>query len=111
MFTTNLAQAHGTGTPTGDPLEVGAIAAVFKDSRPTTTPLPIGSIKPNVGHTECASGLASIVKVVKAIEKGLIPPAANLETINPKLKLGEWNLKVRTPLVPCIFAEKNKMAC
>jgi hypothetical protein len=31
---------------------------------------------------------------VKAIEKGLIPPAANLETINPKLKLGEWNLKV-----------------
>jgi len=38
--------------------------------------------------------LASIVKVVKALEKGLIPPAANLETINPKLKLGEWNLKV-----------------
>ncbi|EMD93080.1 hypothetical protein COCC4DRAFT_139661 [Bipolaris maydis ATCC 48331] len=91
---TGYFEAHGTGTPTGDPLEVGAIAAVFKDSRPTTTPLPIGSIKPNVGHTECASGLASIVKVVKAIEKGLIPPAANLETINPKLKLGEWNLKI-----------------
>jgi hypothetical protein len=37
------------------------------------------------------------VKVVKAIEKGLIPPLANLETVNPKLKLGEWNLKVRIP--------------
>ena len=83
----NLIKAHGTGTPTGDPLEVGAIAAVFKDSRGENTPLPIGSIKPNVGHTECASRLASIVKVVKAIEKGLIPPLANLETINPKLKL------------------------
>jgi acyl transferase domain-containing protein len=67
---------------------------VFKDSKSAANPLPIGSIKPNVGHTECASGLASIVKVVKAIEKGLIPPAANLETINPKLKLSEWNLKV-----------------
>lgn len=96
---TDMMQAHGTGTPTGDPLEVGAIAAVFKGSRPTETPLPIGSIKPNVGHTECASGLASIIKVVKAIEKGLIPPLANLETINPKLKLEEWNLKVR--LKPC----------
>ncbi|KAJ4314705.1 hypothetical protein N0V94_006338 [Neodidymelliopsis sp. IMI 364377] len=91
---TGYFEAHGTGTPTGDPLEVGAIAAVFRDSRGPDTPLPIGSIKPNVGHTECASGLASIVKVVKAIEKGLIPPLANLETINPKLKLGEWNLKI-----------------
>ncbi|KAE8852240.1 hypothetical protein HRS9122_02527 [Pyrenophora teres f. teres] len=97
---TGYFEAHGTGTPTGDPLEVGAIAAVFKNSRPTDTPLPIGSIKPNVGHTECASGLASIVKVVKAIEKGLIPPAANLETINPKLKLEEWNLKIPCSVEP-----------
>ncbi|RMZ66367.1 polyketide synthase [Pyrenophora seminiperda CCB06] len=97
---TGYFEAHGTGTPTGDPLEVGAIAAVFKNSRSTDTPLPIGSIKPNVGHTECASGLASIVKVVKAIEKGLIPPAANLETINPKLKLKEWNLKVPRSVEP-----------
>ncbi|KAF2729917.1 ketoacyl-synt-domain-containing protein [Polyplosphaeria fusca] len=94
---TGYFEAHGTGTPTGDPLEVGAIGAVFKDTRPSDRPLPIGSIKPNVGHTECASGLASIVKVVKALEKGQIPPAANLETVNPKLKLGEWNLKVIHP--------------
>jgi acyl transferase domain-containing protein/NADPH:quinone reductase-like Zn-dependent oxidoreductase len=97
---TGYFEAHGTGTPTGDPLEVGAIAEVFKNSRSTDTPLPIGSIKPNVGHTECASGLASIVKVVKAIEKSLIPPAANIKTINPKLKLGEWNLKVPTTVEP-----------
>ncbi|KAJ4343988.1 hypothetical protein N0V95_006473 [Ascochyta clinopodiicola] len=97
---TGYFEAHGTGTPTGDPLEVGAIAAVFKDSRGDGVPLPIGSIKPNVGHTECASGLASIVKVVKAIEKGLIPPLANLETINPKLKLDDWNLKIPRVVEP-----------
>ncbi|GME49746.1 ketoacyl-synt-domain-containing protein [Neofusicoccum parvum] len=91
---TGYFEAHGTGTPTGDPLEVGAIGACFKDSRPRDQPLRIGSIKPNVGHTECASGLASIIKVCKALEKGQIPPAANLQTINPKLKLDEWNLKI-----------------
>ncbi|KAF2800561.1 ketoacyl-synt-domain-containing protein [Melanomma pulvis-pyrius CBS 109.77] len=97
---TTLFEAHGTGTPTGDPLEVGAIAAVFKGSRSFDKPLPIGSIKPNVGHTECASGLASIVKVVKSLEKGLIAPAANLEIINPKLKLAEWNLRIPRTVEP-----------
>ncbi|EKG11419.1 Beta-ketoacyl synthase [Macrophomina phaseolina MS6] len=91
---TGYFEAHGTGTPTGDPLEVGAIAAAFKDSRPRDRPLAIGSVKPNIGHTECASGLASIIKVVKALEKGKIPPSANLEKLNPRLKLEEWNLKV-----------------
>ncbi|KAL2166565.1 hypothetical protein VTG60DRAFT_2512 [Thermothelomyces hinnuleus] len=91
-------EAHGTGTPTGDPIEVAAIASVFKDSRPDGQPLRIGSVKTNIGHTEAASGVAAVIKVALALEKGQIPPSINFETPNPKLHLNEWKLKVPTSL-------------
>ncbi|KAK3361247.1 hypothetical protein B0T24DRAFT_684913 [Lasiosphaeria ovina] len=97
---TTYFEAHGTGTPTGDPIEVGAIASVFKDRRPADEPLRIGSIKTNIGHTETASGVAAIIKVVLALERGQIPPSINFEKPNEKLHLDEWNLKVPTVLEP-----------
>lgn len=92
---TTYFEAHGTGTPTGDPIEVGAIASVFKDTRPADEPLRIGSVKTNIGHTETASGVAAIIKVALALEKGQIPPSINFEKPNKKLHLDEWRLKVR----------------
>ncbi|XP_046609412.1 fatty acid synthase-like isoform X1 [Neodiprion virginianus] len=73
----NLAflEAHGTGTKVGDPAEVNAIEKVFCPGR--TTPLQIGSIKSNVGHSEPASGLCSVAKIVLAMESGIIPPNIN----------------------------------
>ncbi|KAK4034496.1 polyketide synthase [Parachaetomium inaequale] len=91
-------EAHGTGTPTGDPIEVAAIASVFKDSRRDNQPLRIGSVKTNIGHTETASGVAAIIKVALALEKGQIPPSINFEKPNAKLHLDEWKLKVPTSL-------------
>jgi acyl transferase domain-containing protein len=87
-------EAHGTGTPTGDPIEARAIASVFQDNRAPDQPLRIGSVKANIGHTETASGAAAVIKVALALEKGQIPPAANFKRPNPKLRLDEWNLKV-----------------
>ncbi|KAI1134071.1 putative FSP1 [Hypoxylon sp. FL0543] len=95
-LSTQYFEAHGTGTPTGDPIEARAVASVFKPGR--TEALRIGSIKTNVGHTEATSGLASLIKVVLALEKGAIPPSINFETPNPKLALDEWRLKVPTEL-------------
>ncbi|KAK3297391.1 uncharacterized protein B0H64DRAFT_457551 [Chaetomium fimeti] len=95
---TQYFEAHGTGTPTGDPIEARAIAAVLGAGR--TDKLRIGSIKTNIGHTEAASGLAGLIKVVLALEKGQIPPSVNFEKPNPKLKLDEWGLKVATELEP-----------
>ncbi|KAI3390924.1 hypothetical protein diail_8351, partial [Diaporthe ilicicola] len=95
---TQYFEAHGTGTPTGDPIEARAIAAVFGSDR--ADKLRIGSVKTNIGHTEAASGLAGLIKVVLALEKGLIPPSVNYEKPNPKLKLDEWGLKVATELEP-----------
>jgi len=91
---TTYFEAHGTGTPTGDPIEVGAIAKVFKDTRPAGEPLRIGSVKTNIGHTETASGVAAVIKVALALERGQIPPSINFEEPNKKLSLDDWKLKV-----------------
>ncbi|KAK5652872.1 hypothetical protein OQA88_9538 [Cercophora sp. LCS_1] len=95
---TTYFEAHGTGTPTGDPIEVKAIASVFRDSRPPDQPLAIGSVKTNIGHTETASGVAAVIKVVLALEKGQIPPSINFKEPNKKLHLDEWRLKVANKL-------------
>ncbi|KAJ5621531.1 hypothetical protein N7528_006314 [Penicillium herquei] len=95
---TQYFEAHGTGTPTGDPIEARSIGAIFAQGR--TEPLRIGSVKTNIGHTEAASGLAGLIKVVLAMEKGQIPPSVNFEKPNPKLQLEQWGLKVASELEP-----------
>ncbi|OQD84167.1 hypothetical protein PENANT_c014G07229 [Penicillium antarcticum] len=95
---TQYFEAHGTGTPTGDPIEARSIAAVFAQGR--TEPLRIGSVKTNIGHTEAASGLAGLIKVVLAMERGQIPPSVNFKKPNPKLQLDQWGLKVASKLEP-----------
>lgn len=94
-LSTSYVEAHGTGTKSGDPIEGGAIAAVLGINRPVEKPLFIGSVKSNIGHLEAASGLAAIIKVALAFEKGFIPPSINFEQPNPAVQLDKWNLKVR----------------
>ena len=57
-------EAHGTGTALGDPIEIGALTAVFGNR---TTPLWVGAVKTNVGHLEGAAGITSLFKVVLAM--------------------------------------------
>ncbi|KAL2829478.1 hypothetical protein BDW59DRAFT_159066 [Aspergillus cavernicola] len=97
---TTYMEAHGTGTKAGDPIEAAAAGQVLGAGRPDHRPLLLGSVKTNVGHTEGASGLAAIIKVVKALENRQIPPSINFERLNPALKLDEWKLKVAESLVP-----------
>ena len=79
---TDYVECHGTGTPVGDPIEVNAIGSVFAPRE--GAPLLIGSVKTNVGHSEGASGLTSIVKVAMAFENGKIPPSHGVVNLNPK---------------------------
>lgn len=99
---TAYVEAHGTGTLVGDPLEVAALSAAFEAAQrpPGTGPLFLGSIKPNIGHTEGASGLASIIKVVLALEKGQIPPNTRFDRANEKLQLQARNMDVPIALHP-----------
>ena len=93
LASTRFFEAHGTGTPTGDPIEIEAVASVFREHRSSADPLIVGAIKSNIGHLEGASGIASLIKTILVLEKGVIPPNSNFERVNPKIKLDEWGIK------------------
>ncbi|OAQ57609.1 polyketide synthase [Pochonia chlamydosporia 170] len=100
MAHTSYAEAHGTGTPAGDPVEAGALSRTLGAARAPGDPLYIGSVKTNVGHLEGGSGLVQVVKAVMMLEKGDIPPSIWFEKPNPRIPLQEWNLTVPTQLTP-----------
>ncbi|KAI1102916.1 putative polyketide synthase [Jackrogersella minutella] len=95
-------EAHGTGTPAGDPLEAGAIGSTLGQHRRPgdENHLYVGSIKTNIGHLEGASGLAGIIKVVLALEKGLIPPNLYFENGNEAIDFKGWHIRVPIELTP-----------
>ncbi|KAH7413722.1 hypothetical protein DE146DRAFT_4067 [Phaeosphaeria sp. MPI-PUGE-AT-0046c] len=77
-------EAHATGTQAGDPIEMESIRAVFGDAS-RLNPLPVGSIKGNIGHCETGAGVAGLLKVLSMIQHRGIPPQANYYTLNPKI--------------------------
>ncbi|KAI1386460.1 uncharacterized protein F4822DRAFT_444848 [Hypoxylon trugodes] len=83
--TTRYIEAHGTGTPIGDPIEMEAIGKVFRSFGSTEKPLYVGSVKSNIGHLEGTSGLAGILKAILVLERGIIPQNALFERINPDI--------------------------
>ncbi|KAI1742676.1 putative polyketide synthase [Xylaria scruposa] len=93
MAHTRFFEAHGTGTPLGDQLEARAIGRAFQEHRTKSDPMYIGAIKSNIGHLEGASGIAGVIKAVLALEKGVIPPNANFEQLNPKIEIEQYPMK------------------
>ena len=95
---TGYFEAHGTGTPAGDPLEAAAIGAALGRHRPSgeENKLYVGSIKTNIGHLEGASGLAGLIKAVLSVEKGMIAPNLWFKNGNPAIDFDGWRIKVPT---------------
>jgi phthiocerol/phenolphthiocerol synthesis type-I polyketide synthase C len=87
-------EAHGTGTPVGDPIEAKALANALGQLRPKDKPLLIGSIKSNLGHMEAASGVAGLVKALYCIKHRMVPASINFNTPNPNIPFRDWNLLV-----------------
>ncbi|ERF73358.1 hypothetical protein EPUS_08300 [Endocarpon pusillum Z07020] len=81
----SVVEAHGTGTPVGDPAEYESVRQVFGGPI-RSTPLPIGSVKGHIGHTECASGVIALIKILLMIQEGAIPPQASFQTLSPHIK-------------------------
>ncbi|TLD23971.1 hypothetical protein PspLS_06415 [Pyricularia sp. CBS 133598] len=83
-------ECHGTGTPTGDPLEARAVHEALgkhiADGDPARPPLYVGSIKTVIGHTEATAGIAGIIKASLALQHGLIPPNLLFEKLNPAIE-------------------------
>ncbi|KAH6657141.1 BcBOA9 protein [Truncatella angustata] len=90
---TSYFECHGTGTPVGDPIELRGITNMFlKESKRDS--LLIGAVKTNVGHAEAASAMASIMKVVLAMELGTIPASIGIKNYNPKIDFSNGRLQV-----------------
>jgi microcystin synthetase protein McyE len=85
-------EAHGTGTALGDPIEMGALGAVYGER---VEPLWVGSVKTNIGHLEAAAGIAGLIKVVLALEHEEIP--AHLHFAEPSPHIPWERLRVRIP--------------
>src|SRR5277367_6373287 len=85
-------EAHGTGTRIGDPAEATAIGEALGRGR--DKPLPIGSVKSNIGHLEPASGLAGLYKSILALEHRNLPRSLHLDEINPAIDFAALNLAV-----------------
>ncbi|SDH74004.1 Ketoacyl-synthetase C-terminal extension [Sinosporangium album] len=79
-------EAHGTGTPVGDPVEMRAITAGLRP-RPSERPLYVGSVKANIGHTESAAGILGLIKALLCLEQKVVPPQARFDTLNPHIDL------------------------
>jgi acyl transferase domain-containing protein/phospholipid N-methyltransferase len=93
-------ESHGTGTALGDPIEVGALGAVYGTARNPHTPLLIGSIKTNIGHLEAAAGLAGLLKVVLSLNRGEIPPSLHFNRGNPHIDWAGLPIDVPTDVTP-----------
>ena len=87
-------EAHGTGTPVGDPIELEAVAAAYRKDRPADRPLLIGSVKTNFGHLESAAGVAGVMKVLLAMNKGVIPRHLNFRNPTPAVDWQKLPLQV-----------------
>jgi 3-oxoacyl-[acyl-carrier-protein] synthase II len=102
-------ETHGTGTALGDPIEIGALGEVF-GNRPDNQPLIVGSVKTNIGHCEAAAGIASLIKVVLAMQHEEIPPNLNFNNPNPHIDWQKLPIKVLTQSMPWLETEKPFIA-
>lgn len=93
-------EAHGTGTRIGDAIEARAIGEELGRGRPADRPLLIGSVKPSIGHTQAASGLAGVINVLLALDREEIPPTIHIEEPSPDVPWDELSLRVVTSATP-----------
>ncbi|MEO0408181.1 MAG: type I polyketide synthase, partial [Cyanobacteria bacterium P01_A01_bin.135] len=103
-------EAHGTGTPLGDPIEVGALGAVFGESHSAERPLYLGSVKTNIGHLEAAAGVAGLIKVVLAMQQETLPPHLHFQTPSPHIDWAALPVAVVERPQPWPNAERPQFA-
>ncbi|OYU48980.1 MAG: hypothetical protein CFE31_06240 [Rhizobiales bacterium PAR1] len=101
-------EAHGTGTKVGDPIEAAAIGQSLGQKR--RAPLPIGSVKSNIGHLEAASGLAGLLKSVLALEHRVLPQSLFLEETNENIDFATLNLVPNGAARPLDLARHGRYA-
>ncbi len=93
-------EAHGTGTPVGDPIETRALGQILSQGRDEGDYCLIGSVKTNVGHLESGSGVAGLAKAALVLHHDTVPANLNFKNPNPDIPFEEFKFKVATETQP-----------
>jgi len=91
-------EAHGSGTPVGDPIEIMALTKAFRTSTQRSAYCAIGSAKTNVGHLDAAAGVAGVIKTVLALKHRQLPPSLHFHEANPEIDFPATPFYVNTHL-------------
>lgn len=89
-------EAHGTGTPLADPIEVNSITKIFSEHHNAVKPLYISSVKTNIGHCESASGVAGVIKAVLSLQTKKLYKHLNFRKLNPSIELKNTIIPLNT---------------
>jgi amino acid adenylation domain-containing protein len=96
--TISYIEAHGTGTPLGDPIEIAALTKAFRAGTAAKGFCAIGSVKSNVGHLDAAAGVAGLIKTVLALQHQQLPPSLHFQRPNPKIDFADSPFQVNDKL-------------
>ncbi|MFE3553293.1 amino acid adenylation domain-containing protein [Streptomyces sp. NPDC059193] len=102
--------AHGTGTPLGDPIEAGALAEVFGPGRDGERPVWLGSSKSNLGHTQAAAGVVGVMKMILALRHEALPPTLHAAEPSPQIPWEDSGLRLVQELRPWQRGERVRRA-
>ena len=103
-------EAHGTGTPMGDPIEMEALRQVFQAKTDKQHFCYVGSIKGNIGHPTNAAGVASVIKTALTLHHGQIPATLHFKNLNPKIDLSNSPFRIADRLLPFPRTETPRRA-